>query len=77
MRIVEDGTRAVIHRSGMPVKTWPWAGKYFCMEHNFTSIGDKPSAWERRFEKEKKGPFPGQRAACGQRIDFLPPEPVV
>ena len=69
---VEEGTRTTLCRSGMPVRTWPLAGDYFCNASNFTPHNGV-SAWE---NKNKRGPFPGKLIPYGARIDFLPPEPI-
>ena len=69
---VEEGIRTVLSRSGMPVRTWPLAGDYFCNAHNFMPHNGV-SSWER---KNKRGPFPGKLIPYGARIDFLPPDPI-
>ena len=69
-RTIIEGTRCLLHQSGLPHKYWPSAMQTFCCNYNFTHTDSKKGT---NPHVERHGlKFGGTTLVYGQRIKYLP-----
>ena len=69
VRLVVEGCRTILEKSGLPSQFWSYAVVFWCLAYNIApgANGDL-SPWEKRFGK----PFNGTLLPFGCLVDYLP-----
>ena len=64
VRSVVDGARTLLEQSGLPIRWWSRAARFFCLMKNCTGLS--PTPWEKRHE----APFPGRLVPFGSVVFY-------